>query len=138
MWIELHSDLLTHPKLDRLANKLGIKKVYALGVVSSLWLWTAKFAEDGDLSKFERFEIASGINWTKSADILIDALIATKFLDFENEKLTVHDWAEYGLRILRQNRERQEIYRSKKGKQNDRIQHKGSAALNAARASLQG
>jgi hypothetical protein len=68
MWIQLQNDLLDHPKLIRLANKLHIKKPHALGLLASLWLWASKYAPDGDLTEFEIAEIASGMSWHREAD----------------------------------------------------------------------
>ena len=136
MWIELHAELLTHPKLIRLSNKLAIEMTHAFGVVASLWAWAALYAVEGDLTKHERFEIAKGIGWSGSADELIDALIYARFLDKEGDRLLIHNWSKRGVRLIMQSRKRQSKYDSKPEKENNHVHNSGSVALNSARASL--
>lgn len=136
MYIELHDDLLTHPKIDRLAKRLKIKRCHAVGIMSSLWLWVARHAEDGNLSKYEKNEIAKGISWHGSSEVLFDALIELKFVDENEMGLSIHHWSKYGVRILKQSRDRQKRYRDKEAQNDGRLHDSGSAAFNSTRASL--
>lgn len=133
MWIELHSDLLTDPKLIRLSKKLSIEMTHAFGVCASLWAWAALFAVDGDLTKHEAFEIAHGISWSGSPDALIEAMIYAKFLDKDGDRLLIHNWAKRGVRLIVQSRKRQAKYDNKG---DNHVRNQGSVALNTARAAL--
>src|SRR3989338_3214350 len=129
MWIELDTSLLGHPKVSRLSALLKIKHGYSIGLVASLYLWTAIYAEEtGDLTKFSPFEIKTGLHWHRDAKQLIEALTTAGFLDKREDRLMVHDWTKHGTRLLRQSRERQRRHREK--------QTSGSAALNAERAEI--
>lgn len=134
MWIQLQNELLDHPKLIRLSNKLKIEKSHTLGILAGLWLWASKYAPDGNLTKFENAEISAGMSWHDLPDDVITALIETRFLDKKDDQLLIHDWEEYGIRILKQSRERQKNYRERGHKEGGK--HSTSAAFNAATYSL--
>jgi len=137
VWIEFHNELLGHPKVDRLVGFLKISRIEALGILAGLWLWTSKYADhDGDLTKFEHFEIARGINWQGDPDVLVNALVQSEFLDKDDQSLRVHDWEKYGTRILKQSKERQKRYRGKEQQKDGSVQAGGSAAYYAARDRL--
>jgi hypothetical protein len=134
MYIEFHDDLLTHPKVDRLARVLNIPRLYAIGVLGSLWLWTARHADDGNLSKYAPEEIAAGMQWEGDAKILFSKLIETRFLDEATVGLIVHDWPDYGIRILKNSRDRQQKFRQEQHKKNGK--NSASAAINASSNSV--
>ena len=136
MWIELHNELLDHPKLIRLINKLKIEKVFALGLLISLWLWASKYAQDGDLAKFGSAEIALGSGWNENPDVWINALVEVHFLDKTGSQLLIHDWDKYGIRILVQSRQRQKKYRDRERLDDGIHANKGSVAFNTSRPSL--
>ncbi len=92
MWIESHIDLANHPKLARLARELGVSDVAAVGHLHLLWWWCAKYADDGDLSKWSPVDIASGAHWEGDADDFMSALLASRFVDADSQ---VHDWSNY-------------------------------------------
>lgn len=132
MYIELHDQLLNHPKKIRLATILKIKPPHALGLIASLYLFTARYAEeDGNLTKFTAEEIAEGIFWHADAKTLIDAFVTAGFIEREGDNMRVHDWLKHGIRTLRQSRERTRKYREKNEAK------PGSAAFHAAQSSLQ-
>jgi hypothetical protein len=85
-----------HPKMLMLASLLGLEKWGAVGIMESVWHFTAKYAPQGDIGKYTREMIAVGIGWTGGADRLIDALIGAKWLDLSGQnELIVHDWSEH-------------------------------------------
>ncbi|HOW60061.1 MAG TPA: hypothetical protein PLO78_10120 [Candidatus Omnitrophota bacterium] len=132
MWIQLQNNLLDHPKLIRLSNKLRAEKAHTLGILSGLWLWASKYAPDGNLSKFEAAEIATGAGWHELPEVLLKALTETSFLDQKDNQLLIHDWDDNGIRCLKQSRERQKSYRERKVHDKPSM----SAALHASQASL--
>ena len=118
------------------SHQANIPRLHALGIAAALWLWASQFSEDGELSKYDKSEIAKGIHWDGSPDELFNALVESKLLDQQDTKILIHDWDKHGVRLLKQSRERQKRYREKESKNDGRVQHAGSAALNAAKAAL--
>lgn len=97
-WIQVYSNLHTHPKTGRLVDELGIKsadsdpEVVAVGLLVCLWSWACQNAHNGDLSGVSYRTIANAARWKKSPEKLVNALVSCGFID-ENMKL--HDWEEY-------------------------------------------
>ena len=85
---------ITHPKTKRLARVLGIPLLHAVGVLESLWHWTAQYAPTGDVSKMAQ-DLEDGVFWDGKEGVLIPALIQCELLDQYQGKIFVHDWAEH-------------------------------------------
>lgn len=102
-WIQVYSNLIRHPKVTNLADKLGLTSkdagpnVIAAGMVVSLWLWAAQNATDGDLSKCSDRAIAEAAEFKRKPSLFVEALIYAKFLD-EDRKL--HNWDEYATLLI--------------------------------------
>lgn len=117
-WIESHQELREHPKTKRCARLLGIGTPQMVGHLQFLWWWCLDYAEDGDLSRYDAFDIADAAGWEGDASEFVDALMNCGPGDgygFLNTDLAVHDWNEYAGRLLEQrqfNRERQTRRRS--------------------------
>lgn len=126
-WLKSHQELSNHPKMKKLARVLGINKVQAIGHLHMLWWWALDFAKDGDLSKYDHFDIADAAEWEADQDIFVNALLESGFLERGsvnkktcsdenklNEKacsdenklsskrgtLYIHDWDEYGGKLI--------------------------------------
>jgi hypothetical protein len=85
-----------HPKVLMLANKLKMPRFCAVGLLECLWHFTARYAAQGDIGKYGNDNIAAAVDWRKDPDDLIEALVATKFLDrSEKYRLVVHDWSDH-------------------------------------------
>ncbi len=110
-WIELHQNILRHPKLVRLSVRLAIKKQDALWHLLSLWLWALDYAQKGDLSGFGPAEIAEAAEWRGDAELFISAMQDAKWLD----GMSLHDWMDYAGRLVEQreaNKERMRVKRA--------------------------
>lgn len=84
------------PKLAALGRKLGIRRYEVVGVLEHLWYFTATQAPRGDVGRWTDDEIAAGIDWPGDATELVDALVATRWLDrCADHRLLVHDWADH-------------------------------------------
>lgn len=112
MYVQHDIDLSGHPKLLRLASELQRElelpadfdadpSVIAEGVVSRLWCWALKYADDGDLSSYSDGDIARGAGWRGDAGRLVDALAASGFIDLDGEQRTIHDWEDYAGALVR-------------------------------------
>lgn len=100
-WIESHQELGDHPKTRKLATMLGVHRMQAVGHLHALWWWALDYAEDGDLSNFDPFDIALGARWDGDADLFVRALAgcgprgSSGFLDEADDGFVIHDWAEH-------------------------------------------
>lgn len=130
-WIESHQELRHHYKTKRLARELGVTVAAAVGHLHFLWWWAVDFAPDGDLSKFDDYEIADAMGYEgDDPGKAKAALIFAGFLDNNNQgALTIHDWHEHAGRTLAQreksktaNRERQKRYRERQSAPADALQ----------------
>lgn len=124
-WIESHQDIARHPKTIRLAKKLNISIPAAIGHLHMLWWWALDFAPDGNLSKFESFEIAHACMWENDPDLLINALLFSGYLDEiqqenddENGGISIHDWFEHGGKLIAKRAE--EARRKKEFRENQK------------------
>jgi hypothetical protein len=95
---------IDHPKMRRLVRALGCHPLVAIGLLESLWHWTARYAPIGDIGKYSDEDIADGIGWTGAicADLRIDAcallriLCATGWIDADQRyRLLIHDWHQH-------------------------------------------
>lgn len=83
-----------HPKTKALARALKIPQYSAVGILESLWHWTAQFAPAGDVGRYENSDIADGVHWDGDAEKLVAALVSCRWLDEHDEhRLVIHDWS---------------------------------------------
>lgn len=86
---------IDHPKTLQLASALKIRLLEAVGILESLWHWTAKYSPRGNIGQYPDEFIAHGIHWQGKGDV-INALIQCRWLDRSHEhRLVVHDWHEH-------------------------------------------
>lgn len=87
---------IDHPKLLNLCALLNLRRYEAVGLLESIWHFTAKFVPQGDIGKYSNNAIAKAIDWNKSPDRLIEALCETGWLDQDaSHRLLVHDWSDH-------------------------------------------
>lgn len=102
-----------HPKVDDLAQRLGIPKYSAVGILELLWHFTAEFALAGDVGRFSDEVIARAVCWddasmmlgssqdrtikkNDAASWLISCLVEAGWIDkCDCHRLRVHDWNEH-------------------------------------------
>lgn len=117
-WIESHQSLGRHPKMLRLAARVGVSAPQVIGHLHYLWWWTLDYVPDGDLSRFEAREIAVASEWTGDPEVWLAALKATEWID-ENGHL--HDWQDYAGKLA------EERVRDRDRKRAERARRKASA-----------
>lgn len=122
-WIESHQELRHHYKTKRLARELKVTVAAAIGHLHCLWWWAIDFAPDGDLSKFDDYEIADAIGYEgKDPTKAKAALISAGFLDnSDTGTVTIHDWYDYSgqlgdkrIESRKKERDRKAEYRARK------------------------
>jgi hypothetical protein len=101
-----------HPKTAMLMAELSIPRYAAVGILESLWHWTAQFAKRGDIGRYSNHIIADSVGWTDDPDKLINALVKCHWIDTyaqdthgvrteclplggEAPRLIIHDWPEH-------------------------------------------
>src|SRR3990167_1356489 len=116
-WIELHQSLRTNPKVTRLAAKLGVTRAHATGLLANLWLWAVDHAWDGQLRKYSDLEIAEAAWWNVGPGRDEASFrLALRETGWEDSDGTLHDWKEYGVRLIDQARHRKRKWRKHQGK----------------------
>jgi hypothetical protein len=93
---------IEHPKTIALASLLRVRILEAVGILESLWHWTAKYAQRGDIGRFSPEVIAAGIHWHGPAEKLMEALINANgggkygWVERHDEYgYVIHDWHEH-------------------------------------------
>lgn len=84
---------LTHPKTLHLADELHLELWGAAGVLETLWHFAQTHARRGDIGRHSDAAIARAIGWRGDASALVEALVASRWLDrCACHRLRVHDW----------------------------------------------
>ena len=79
-----------------LAEALGVRRPMAVGLVELLIHFTAQYAPEGDIGRYSDKRIAAAMDWCGSPQKLIDALVATRWVDRHSvARLVVHDWLDH-------------------------------------------
>ena len=108
----LSTGLPSHPKTKKLIRRLGQSSAWNL---VCLILWAADNRSDGDLSGMSIEDIELASDWLGEDGALVDALVAVRFLDGEENAYILHDWAEHNPWAAGSNR-RREVARSNAAK----------------------
>jgi hypothetical protein len=106
MWIESHQSLRNHPKVKKAARLAGINEFEMIGRLHCLWWWALDYAPDGDLTNYSADDIESAVDWTGTPGSFYSALLGCGFnghcglLERDEVSISIHDWHEYGGRLL--------------------------------------
>jgi hypothetical protein len=109
-WIESHQELRDNPKTRKLARALNISIPTAIGHLQCLWWWALDYAQDGDLSKYDDYDIADAMMWEGDPPVLAEAMVAARLIEEDVGGRRIHDWREYAGRLI----ERREKDRERK------------------------
>lgn len=133
-WIQVYSNLIHHPKVTKLADKLELKSkdanpnAIAAGMLVSLWLWAAQNATDGDLSECSDRAIAEAAGFKRKPSLFVEALIHARLLD-EGRKL--HNWDEYATLLIDCDNQRRENTRKRVEKHRNKKKAQQTASSNS-------
>lgn len=103
-WIESHQELAHHPKVARLAGKLDITVPTAIGHLHCLWWWCLAYAETGDVTDFDVYELAHAAQWAGDPGVFVKGLMESGWLDDSDGRTVVHDWYEYAGKLVERRR----------------------------------
>lgn len=123
-YVEAHAGLKDHLKTKKVARFLQIPKTQVIGHLLCLWWWCQEYAQDGDLSEFDEYDIAEAAEWEGDPHAFVDALMncgargGAGFLtnDEDTGALLVNDWYQYGGKLFvkrQQSAERMRRYRER-------------------------
>ncbi|WNX85228.1 hypothetical protein RWV98_02835 [Agathobaculum sp. NTUH-O15-33] len=131
-WIQVYSNLTTHPKTYALADALHLSggtvsaNITAAGMLLGIWSWAAQNAADGNISGCSSRALADAAGWRKKPETLMQVLISCGWVDRDMDKRTLHDWEEYAALYMeqvdnqrRKTKERVQRYRDKKRQQDE-------------------
>ena len=89
-------EAVSHTKMKRLCRRLDLPLWQAIGLLESLWLLTGREAPRGDIGKLTDEDIALGIDYRGDEATMIDALVASGWMDRDPAgRLVIHDWADH-------------------------------------------
>lgn len=93
----------THPKTYELASILGVRHVTVLGHLELLFHFTSQYAPEGNIGRYSDKRIAAALEWPGKPEKLIEALVATGWLDTcADARIVVHDWSDHADRTTLQ------------------------------------
>jgi hypothetical protein len=85
-----------HPKVGHLCELLRVRVPMAVGYLELLWHFTAEFAPQGDIGRFEDQRIEAALHWSGAKGKLISAMVGAGWIDRHLEsRLVVHDWCDH-------------------------------------------
>jgi len=101
-WLELHTVLIRHRKLNKLARTLNIKPVVAVGHVTTLWGNVLELSPSGDITKWDLEDISTYANWEGDPETFYKALLngGDGFIDERDGFRLIHDWLDYAGKYL--------------------------------------
>lgn len=120
MWIESHQSIRNHPKVKKAARLAGINEYEMIGRLHCLWWWALDYAQDGDVSKYSKDDIEMAVDWQGEQGAFYDALFQCGFnghcglLEDIGDAIVIHDWHEYGGRLLEKREANRERMREKR------------------------
>lgn len=104
-WIPLYCALKDSPKLIRLAATLKVAdRDHIRAKIENLWMWAMMQRPDGILDDFSAAEVADASGWKGNPDLWLAALTDKRhqwLVRMENGTLKIHDWDQYGGKLLR-------------------------------------
>lgn len=91
-----------HPKTFDLAQRLSITNYAAVGLLECLWHLAGDYSPRGDIGRLTDGSIARSVGWEREPGLLIDALVASHWLDTDqSHRLIIHDWPEHAFDWIR-------------------------------------
>lgn len=96
-WYEAHQTLAKHPKTLKLSTLIKCERRYAVGLLHDLFTWGLDAAKkDGTLPGLNADEIAAALDFSgKKGRAVVDALVASGYLELSENGYKIHDWYDY-------------------------------------------
>lgn len=115
-WFKLEETFPRHPKVRKLADRLGLSMIEARGHLATLWCWVCGYAPDGDLESFDEDDIELAAEWEGERGAFIEACRQVGLIDEHEDGYEIHEWMERAesFKKARQKREQREREKAKK------------------------
>ena len=96
-WTKMDTTLFRNRKLKRLARLLKLDIPHAMGHLAMLWANVLDMADDGDISKWSKEDIAEYAGWSGDPALFYSAMVngGDGFIDERDGRLIIHDWWTY-------------------------------------------
>lgn len=116
-WLRVESDFVSHPKVGRLAARLGGNEEAAIAYVLRTWSWLSRFCPAGQVRDIDGTSLESACGWRGEPGMLLSHLVAAEFLDaLPGGGWEAHDWADHQGKVAakaEKEKERKRAYRAK-------------------------
>jgi len=122
-WIESHQGLPKHPKTKKLMRRLKVSAPVIIGHLHMLWWWAMDFAQDGEITHYDEFDIADACEWNEDAAEFYSALIEAGFVDCIGEQRFIHDWYDYAGKLIEIRKKDAERKRNSRGKTKESVRN---------------
>jgi hypothetical protein len=104
-WIESHQEIGQHPKTRKAARLAGTTVPTMVGHLHLVWHWAMDFAQEGDISRFEPWQIEDAAMWDGDEGKLYAALIESGYVDaIKDGGVVLHDWHDYAGKLIERRR----------------------------------
>ena len=120
MWVQSHQSLRNHPKIKKSARIAGINEFEMIGRLHCLWWWVLDYAPDGNISNYTDDDIEDAVDWSGERGLFVKALTDCGFnghgglIDVTRDSRVIHDWHEYGGKLLEKREANKERMRKKR------------------------
>lgn len=127
-WIELHQNLPTHKKTNRLVRALGLEvpkdNPLVVGHLCVFWLWCIDGTNKGSLGDMGAQDVADAAGWTGDPETFMEAMIGAGFIDRCESGLRIHDWDDYIGKIVASREKERQRNRDKQARARERAKAK--------------
>lgn len=91
-YINVDTDLIRNRKFKRFKRFLEKDDITAIGYLVLLWSNVLDLAEDGDITKWSKEDIAEYAGFNGEPDRFFKALNTNGFIDIRGDRTLLHDW----------------------------------------------
>jgi hypothetical protein len=88
VFIKIDCSFYSHPKVKKLARRLGVKQHQVVGILVYLWTWAMTYRQDGDLHEVDPVDLFDGLDFEGNRQSLFSLLKECGFIDDE----ALHNW----------------------------------------------
>ena len=105
VWIESHQEIGKHPKTRKAARLAGVSVPTLVGHLHLIWHWALDFAQEGNLSGYEPWQVEDAAMWEGAEGALFDALRLAAYTEVNNDSVcALHDWHDYAGKLIERRR----------------------------------
>jgi hypothetical protein len=104
-WVESHQEIGKHPKTKRAARLAGVSIPTMVGHLHMVWHYALDFAESGDVTHLEPWQIEDAAMWDGAEGKLHAALVESGYIDVDEEgNRSLHHWHDYAGKLIERRR----------------------------------